>query len=75
MRGSCQTGMLRLTLDYTEKMSATDVLDQERLGSEDIKFIKTLRRTFESMSKGNLLPVKGEIAIASSQNTPMRKYL
>lgn len=54
-------------------MSTTDTqaLDQERLGSEDIEFLKTLRRTFENMSVGNRSWVKGEITCASSQEKPM----
>lgn len=56
-------------------MSATGTLDQERLGSEDIEFLKTLRRTFESMSVGNRLRVQGEIAFASSQEKPMTMCL
>lgn len=44
-------------------MSATDALGQERLSSEDIEFLKTLRRTFESMSMGNRSRVEGETVI------------
>lgn len=58
-------------MDYSENMSTTDTLDLERLGSEDIEFLKTLRRTFESMSVGNRSRVEGEITCASSQNKPM----
>lgn len=62
-------------MDFSENMSATGTLDQERLGSEDIEFLTTLRRTFESMSVGNRLRVQGEIAFASSQEKPMTMCL
>lgn len=48
---------------YPEDMSATDALGQERLSLEDIEFLKTLRRTFESMSMGNRSRVEGEMVI------------
>lgn len=52
-------------------MSATETIDQlvqERLGLEVVEFLKTLRRTFDSMSMGNRSRVEGEIEFASSQN-------
>lgn len=48
---------------HPEEMSATDALGQERLSSEDIEFLKTLRRTFESMSMGKRSRVEGEMVI------------
>lgn len=50
-------------MHYPEDMSATDALGQERLSLEDIEFLKTLRRTFESMSMGNRSRVEGEMVI------------
>lgn len=52
-------------------MSETDAFDQEHLDSEDIEFLNTLRRTFESMSMGNRSQVDGEIVFASFQDVPM----
>lgn len=49
-------------------MSATDTPDQERLGSEDVEFLKTLRRTFESMSKGNRSWVEGGLRFTSFES-------
>lgn len=44
-----------------EDMHASKTLNQECLGSEDIKFLKTFRRTFETMSAGkNVLPDEGK---------------
>lgn len=72
---SCQTGVLSLTLDHSEDMSTTGTLDQEHLGSEDVEFLKTLRRTFESMSMGNRSRVESETIYASSQEKPMTMCL
>lgn len=65
--GPCQSGANRLTLNYSEYMSATDALDQERLCSEDIEFLRTLRRTFESMSVGNCSSVQGKMVSTYSE--------
>lgn len=54
-------------MNYSEDMSAADTLDQERLGSEDIEFLRTLRRTFESMSVGNRSSVQGKMVSTYSE--------
>lgn len=56
-------------------MSETDAFDQERLDSEDIESLNTLRRTFENMSMGNRSQVDGELVFASFQDVPMTMCL